>query len=1011
MRAWSAGCKLVRVPAMSAPLPELSSSISSSGYTDGLGRRALAFDRVTGGMLEHLYLRPELAAFERGIRDRVANLASFDDDHFARVYRTERDVETGELKIVSAFVPGTRLSDLIDTAESAGFVPGVDVAIGFLLNGLPALTTLHNTVGFAHGLIDPARTVVAPNGHIVFLDPALGNVMERLALSRRRLWTSFGIAAAPSSQSPRFDAASDVAQVALTAVTLVLGRRLRESEYPDGIASLLTEVGDIAQIRASSAFASGFRRILQRSLPLSSNRPYAAADEMTSELRMLVRREIGVDACRAALIDFVERMDAAFALTPSRDEDDLVPSWRQEKTPRHITTPVIEVPFDHTFGFDPASIETVVEPEPVEATSSIADDDEDGDLEFEISLDEISIPRPKVIAAPVNTNPVYDLPSLDAIPEVETIAAVVPEPAVAVTPSEPQRLAEAQQPDPTPVGSTTDLVDAAPIDSISTEPPVETTAENAEEARTETPLGVHTEGSVQTPTADVAIDGGPRTEHPAGIKAETGPEPIAPPAASESAARSDAATDVAQTEPVAAAPKAASRRKRRQKSVRARKDKLRSTAAAPLLEKQNPTAPPSSKSGWLVPPDRARTLEEFIPAPHTHVPQPTAAAAAPTPVHMAGGMAPTPVSIRPEPAYQPAVAPNSFSPAPPQAVVPAPPPPMPRYGVPAAAATPASITTVAPIAGVVKPDAPALKIKSEPPAGYTPTRKRTSDGGPDSAAAGQHLYQRELFQTEQPKSFPWKLAAAALVIVAIGVVGGRAYLAGRNAQAALAAAPAEPAPEPEPEGPVGPPKGKGQIIVQTDPAGARVLLDGKPVGESPLTLDAIAPGRHTLTFVSSSGTIKKTVRVAADKIVTLNVPVFSGWLALFAPVVLDVSEDGKALGTTEDKRLMLTPGHHKLTLTNRELRYSAVQEVDVDAGQVTSLTIDPRGTANFNANPWAEVWMDGRKLGDTPLASLPVPLGVRDFIFKHPEHGERKVTMKVRADEPAAVSVDFTKPQ
>jgi hypothetical protein len=37
-----------------------------------------------------------------------------------------------------------------------------------------------------------------------------------------------------------------------------------------------------------------------------------------------------------------------------------------------------------------------------------------------------------------------------------------------------------------------------------------------------------------------------------------------------------------------------------------------------------------------------------------------------------------------------------------------------------------------------------------------------------------------------------------------------------------------------------------------------VLLDGKESGESPLTLDGVAPGRHTLTFVTESGTVKKT---------------------------------------------------------------------------------------------------------------------------------------------------------
>jgi hypothetical protein len=55
------------------------------------------------------------------------------------------------------------------------------------------------------------------------------------------------------------------------------------------------------------------------------------------------------------------------------------------------------------------------------------------------------------------------------------------------------------------------------------------------------------------------------------------------------------------------------------------------------------------------------------------------------------------------------------------------------------------------------------------------------------------------------------------------------------------------------------------------------------------------------------------------------------------------------------------------------------------------------------------VWIDGNRVGETPIANLEVPLGTRVFIFKHPQHGERRVTATITAT-PSAVSVDFTKP-
>jgi kynureninase len=49
---------------MTAPASDLlapAASLSSSGFSDGLGHRVLAFDREEGVMLERLYVRPELA--------------------------------------------------------------------------------------------------------------------------------------------------------------------------------------------------------------------------------------------------------------------------------------------------------------------------------------------------------------------------------------------------------------------------------------------------------------------------------------------------------------------------------------------------------------------------------------------------------------------------------------------------------------------------------------------------------------------------------------------------------------------------------------------------------------------------------------------------------------------------------------------------------------------------------------------------------------------------------------
>ena len=107
---------------------------------------------------------------------------------------------------------------------------------------------------------------------------------------------------------------------------------------------------------------------------------------------------------------------------------------------------------------------------------------------------------------------------------------------------------------------------------------------------------------------------------------------------------------------------------------------------------------------------------------------------------------------------------------------------------------------------------------------------------------------------------------------------------------------------------------------------------------------------------------------------------------------------------------MLGPGRHVLTLANADLGYQSVQTVDISPGEVKSITVDPRGSINLNASPWAEVWLDGKKLGDTPIANLELPLGVREVVFRHPQLGERRVPITVRSSANAPISVDMNKP-
>lgn len=958
---------------MSAPT-EPFSSVSSSGHVDGLGRRSLAFDRETGAMLEKLYVRPELAVFEQIVRGRVDQIAKLEEERIARPLAVERDSATGELVVIAEFITGSRLSELLEVSADAAIVPGVDVALGYLLEVLPALISLHGRGRIAHGLIDPSRTIVTEAGQVVFLDAALGPAVEMLHLSPHRLWAEFGIAVAGGTSRVSFDPAGDVTQASLSALMLVLGRSLRTDECPDALPGLLQEVIEVAQIRGSTNFATGLQRFLQRALPLPGRRPFNTADEALAEVRQLVRREIGLDVCRQAVTDFVTQMDGIFAAR----ETDTAGDDLADEDPQRTQVPELDRFLD---AFDSGAAAPETGDTQTAAQHGDSDDGpavEDDGAELEISLDQLEVAPPEA-----EREEIFDLTALD---DPRSVSSELASLGTFATPPREERRADTRAGAP---GIDTPPAPVRPAPAIQGDPPV---AEALRHAVEPSPAPIaHDEppAVLWTPLEAVAPPPAATPVHETTVNQELVPPPSAEVVATPELEAVTADAIPQQEEGPSGKDAGSGRRRKRQqqKSARARKDKLRSASDGQTPPPPAPPPPPprpASPSGWLVSPHRAAA--EALANEPVFPPAPVR----PPSVPVVPSFAPTPVGQVPQPTYATPATPVYGTPS--VLKPPAPPPPPP----------------VAPVAsGVVKlkPDpSPTIvrKPEPEPLSAYTSSERFTtlSLGRPEAE--------------EPSRSFPWRLAAVAVAVAVVAVLMGRTYLPGRTAVIGEPGAAAEeptrdaaPSPPlPKPDSPV--PTGRGRINIQTQPAGLRVLLDRKPIGETPLQIDA-TPGRHVLTFITSGGEVMHSVRVVAGKTVDLDIPVFSGWVSVIAPIVLNISEDGRSLGTTEQNRLMLPPGRHKLTLTNTEFGYSSVHDVDVEPGAVRSLTINARGSANLNAQPWAEVWLDGTKLGDTPLAGAPVPLGLREFIFKHPQFGERRVSATITANTPAVVTVDFTK--
>ncbi|HSL20472.1 MAG TPA: PEGA domain-containing protein, partial [Vicinamibacterales bacterium] len=202
----------------------------------------------------------------------------------------------------------------------------------------------------------------------------------------------------------------------------------------------------------------------------------------------------------------------------------------------------------------------------------------------------------------------------------------------------------------------------------------------------------------------------------------------------------------------------------------------------------------------------------------------------------------------------------------------------------------------------------------------------------------------------------------------------------------------------------------GGIEVLTTKPGARVLVDGKAAGETPLVLTDLAPGRHVVVVQGPNGNVRRTVRVIGGETTKLDLAIYSGWVVVAAPIELQIVENGRSIGVAGEGPVMLAAGPHKIDLVNEALGYRSTHELEITPGDEARLVVEPTGILNANAVPWAEVFLDGNRIGETPLANVVVPLGTHELVFRHPQHGERRVPLTITASAPAQAIVDFIKP-
>ena len=271
----------------SSPPQKPLASWYAQGLSDGVGDRLLMFDNSDAPSLELLRVRPELASapgFEEALRERVQRLRGFRHPSFARV-RSVENLEPDEgLAVVSNYTPGKRLSELLHQANGPRF------AKALIRQLAPALALLQEqSAGPGHGTLNLNRIVVTPEGRLTIVEYVLGAAIDTLGLNSSQL-ASLGIAvpASDGETSAPLDAYTDIYQLGLIALSVLLGRPLGAGEHPQA-STLLSQFAEAAE-RDGVSFSPLLQRWIERALQVDGE-TFQSLEEAQTALAELLQED------------------------------------------------------------------------------------------------------------------------------------------------------------------------------------------------------------------------------------------------------------------------------------------------------------------------------------------------------------------------------------------------------------------------------------------------------------------------------------------------------------------------------------------------------------------------------------------------------------------------------------------------------------------------------------------------------------------------------------------------
>ena len=202
----------------------------------------------------------------------------------------------------------------------------------------------------------------------------------------------------------------------------------------------------------------------------------------------------------------------------------------------------------------------------------------------------------------------------------------------------------------------------------------------------------------------------------------------------------------------------------------------------------------------------------------------------------------------------------------------------------------------------------------------------------------------------------------------------------------------------------------GSVTVTSTPSGASVFLDEKQVGQTPLTLDRIASGSHSLRLQAPQYAVeRRNVSVADGQTANVAVTLAARFaeITVQAPqgAVVTVDGDRKGSGTLSWRQ---SEGLCDIVVSMAGHR-DARRQLEVVAGRAQTVQLTPQpiyGSASVDSDLIdAEIWIDGKQYGVTPNVVERLLVGSHTLVLKKSGYADIQQQFSVEEGKEASLSV------